>query len=204
MNGVFAEVIPTIRESNPGRTIFVGPGLWNRVSELANLRLPDDDESLIVTVHSYDPHAFTHQGASWGGPELEFYRGVQFPGPPKTPFVPRIRRAVPPNVQEWINAYNTRPGDANPCSPAKLQALVDAAKEWSDYYGRPVHLGEFGAFEAVDSKSRANYCHEFRTRAEQAGIGWALWDWRAGFRYWDPKENRPEPGMREAMFGHTQ
>lgn len=201
MNTVFADVIPVIRESNPDRTIFVGPGRWNQIGELANLRLPDNDENLIVTVHSYDPHVFTHQGASWGGPELEFYRGVQFPGPPMTPFVPRIRRAVPPKVQEWINAYNTKQGDANPCSPAKLQALIDTAREWSDYYGRPVHLGEFGAFEAVDAKSKANYCREFRTRAEGAGIGWALWDWRAGFRYWDSKDNHPEPGMREAMFG---
>lgn len=201
MNGVYAELIPLIRKTNAQRPIFVGPGRWNGVGELSNLRLPDDDENLIVTVHSYDPFQFTHQGASWGGPEQEFYRGVRFPGPPQEKFVPRIRRAVPPNIQEWINNYNTKAGDENPCSPARLQRIVDATKEWSDYYGRPAHMGEFGAFEACDAESRASYYREFRTRLEQADIGWAIWDWRAGFRYWNPEADRPEPGMHEALFG---
>ena len=28
-----------------------------------------------------------------------------------------------------------------------------------------------------------------------------IWDWKAGFRYWNEKANQPEPGMREALFG---
>ena len=32
-------------------------------------------------------------------------------------------------------------------------------------------------------------------------MGWAIWDWKAGFRYWDEKAGRPEPGMHEALFG---
>jgi endoglucanase len=31
-------------------------------------------------------------------------------------------------------------------------------------------------------------------------LGWAIWDWSAGFRYWDKAKNQPMPGMREALF----
>ena len=37
------------------------------------------------------------------------------------------------------------------------RAAVDQIKEWSDYYGRPVYLGEFGAYTTADPASRANY-----------------------------------------------
>ena len=84
---------------------------------------------------------------------------------------------------------------------AKARAAINKAKEWSDYYGRPMHVGEFGCFTTADPESRANFYRSFREAAEKAGIGWAIWDWKAGFRYWDEKAGRPAPGMREALFG---
>ena len=65
INPIFAETIRQIRRIDPKRTIFVGPGRWNSIGELPKLRLPDDDQNLIVTVHNYDPFYFTHQGADW-------------------------------------------------------------------------------------------------------------------------------------------
>ena len=40
-------------------------GLWNQIDRLAELELPENDRHLIVTVHFYEPFAFTHQGAGW-------------------------------------------------------------------------------------------------------------------------------------------
>ena len=42
---------------------------------------------------------------------------------------------------------------------------------------------------------------EVRFEPKAAGLGWAIWDWSAGFRYWDQKKGEPLPGMREALFG---
>jgi endoglucanase len=200
LNPIYAELIDTIRKTNPKRPIFVGPGLWNRVSELAALRLPDRDENLIVTIHCYDPHLFTHQGAPWAGGDLALLKGVMFPGPPMRTFGVANAKLSPETVQ-FITAYNNEPEATNPCGPATLKAVVDAAKEWSDYYGRPVHLGEFGVYEAADDNSRGNYCREFRKLLEEAGIGWCLWDWKAGFKYWNPETQSAKPNMHEALFG---
>jgi endoglucanase len=199
MNPIYAEAIRLIRQSNPKRTIFVGPGKWNQVSELAQLRLPDDD-NLIVTVHSYDPFYFTHQGATWAGPDVKPLAGIRYPGPPAQPLVLPAGVKLSPGVKDWLSRYNTLPAEQNPCGPRAFRGVVRLAKQWSDYYGRPVHVGEFGCYIKADAQSRARYLGDFRRALEEAGLGWALWDWKAGFRYWDPKANRPEPGLREALF----
>ncbi len=203
INPIFAEAIARIRKVDKDRTIFLGPGRWNSVDELNHLRLPDDDQNLIVSVHSYEPFLFTHQGATWSGPDTKV-TGIKFPGPPVT------RLVVDPSLQpsqwvfNWIERYNTEPAASNPCSKAAVQVPIDKAKEWSEYYGRPIHFGEFGCFTTADAASCANFYRAFREAAEKAGIGWALWDWKAAFRYWDEKSGKPEPGMREALFGNTR
>jgi len=64
-NDYFAGALAIIRKTNPARTVIVGPGHWNAISHLDQLKLPENDRHLIVTVHFYEPFPFTHQGASW-------------------------------------------------------------------------------------------------------------------------------------------
>jgi endoglucanase len=68
-NSFLPEALAVVRESNPRRTVIVGPGQWNSIGKLDQLVLPEADRHLVVTVHYYDPHAFTHQGAPWEGRE---------------------------------------------------------------------------------------------------------------------------------------
>ncbi len=204
VNPIFAETIHQIRRTDPNRTIILGPGRWNSIGELPKLSLPDSDLNLIATVHCYDPFQFTHQGADWTGDSPDRrVTGIVFPGPPATPLVPDHRLRLTPGFQGWLKAYNTHAESSNPSSRRVLEAAVAQVKEWSEYYGRPVYLGEFGAYTTADPASRARYYRAFRERLESVGIGWALWDWKAGFRYWNEKTNQPEPGMREALFGRS-
>jgi endoglucanase len=203
VNPIFAKTIALIRNTNPHRTIFIGPGRWNSISELSALQLPDADENLIVTVHNYDPFYFTHQGATWSGPDTKL-TGILFPGPPLRPLVPDPALKLSPSVVNWLKAYNTEPRASNPSSRRAFLGAIDQAREWSEYFGRPVHVGEFGCFTTADSASRAHYYQAFREAAEAARIGWAIWDWKAGFHYWNEKTGRPEPGMRQALFGNAQ
>jgi endoglucanase len=200
INPIFAEAIQAIRQIDPKRTIFAGPGRWNSIAELRSFRLPDGDDNLVVTVHNYDPFLFTHQGADWAGPDVKLI-GVVFPGPPSRPLEPDPKLELKSWVLNWVKAYNSEPTATNPSSPRAFAGALADAREWSNYYGRPIHVGEFGCFTTADPRSRANYYRAFRETAEAAQIGWALWDWRAGFRYWNEKAGRPETGMHEALFG---
>lgn len=199
MNPIYALVIAEIRRTNPRRTLFLEPGNWGAIAELKNLVLPPDD-NVIVSVHCYDPFLFTHQGASWTGNTTR-QTGIVFPGPPQQPLVPNPSHKLEPWIRHWIQNYNTLPTETNPSSPAAFEDKLSYARAWSEHYGRPVHVGEFGAFIKADDKSRTNFYSSFRRAAEAEKLGWCIWDWSAGFRYWNQKSNAPVPGMREALFG---
>ena len=74
-NALFAELLATVRQSNPTRIVVVGPTSWNSFHELPNLKLPADP-NLLVTFHYYDPFHFTHQGATWAGDEVKKLHGI--------------------------------------------------------------------------------------------------------------------------------
>ncbi|MGE0739815.1 MAG: glycoside hydrolase family 5 protein [Hyphomonadaceae bacterium] len=61
-----AEVVAVVRESNPTRLVVLGPGNWQNIDALARWR-PPSGANLAVSVHYYEPHAFTHQNAEWLG-----------------------------------------------------------------------------------------------------------------------------------------
>ena len=64
-NDIQNEAISVVRMFNPDRAILVAPIGWNRINQLARLDLPKNDRNLIASVHYYEPHGFTHQGAGW-------------------------------------------------------------------------------------------------------------------------------------------
>ena len=202
MNPIYARAIGEIRRSNPGRTIFVEPGNWGSIEELKNLVLPPD-ENVIVSVHCYDPFFFTHQGAGWTSGATPV-TGIVFPGPPAQPLVPEPELTLKNYQLDWINKYNTLPAERNPSGPVAFTGKLKYLRAWSDYYGRPVHLGEFGAYTKADGQSRANFYAAFRLAAQRQKIGWCIWDWSANFRYWDKPNDRPMPGMHEALFGRDE
>jgi endoglucanase len=69
-NGMLAETLALVRQTNPERNIVIGPGHWNGLGSLDALRLPEADRHIVVTFHYYTPMTFTHQGAAWASPQL--------------------------------------------------------------------------------------------------------------------------------------
>ena len=195
-NPIYAETIAAIRKIDPERIIFVSPGKWGDSRELDKLRLPDSDDRVVVTVHCYEPFYYTHQGADWV--KLSGLRGITYPGPPATPLILPETYQNDAGIRDFVKGYNTLPADRNPCSASQIRELLDLAREWSVHFGRPIHLGEFGSHNVSDQASRNRYSHDVRTLAEERKIPWSLWDWKAGFAYWDSKNNQPY--LRSALF----
>ncbi len=210
VNRYFPEAIRQVRVTNPDRTIFIGPGNYNGMAELtppsvsttsSGLVLPNDDLNLIVTVHCYDPYYFTHQGAEWAFDNTRTV-GVIFPGPPVTPIKPdsRINQSF---VLQWFRDYNTKSTSLNPSSAVAFRSSMRNLRAWADYYGRPVHLGEFGCYEKADRASRVEFHRQLREEMDARGLGWCMWDWKAGFHY--IRNGRPDPPeMRESIFPPIQ
>lgn len=75
-NTYLQEALTIIRQKNPERPVIIGPIGWNSIDKLDTLELPAADTNLIVTIHYYQPFRFTHQGATWVGPELAKTSGI--------------------------------------------------------------------------------------------------------------------------------
>lgn len=193
---VHAEAIAAIRKVDPQRILLADPPQWASVPGLDRFFLPDGDNRIIVTIHSYEPFQFTHQGAAWVG--YQDLRGVSYPGPPAKPVALPDSLKDNAGIAAWLEAYNTRKGTDNPCTVATINALLDDAVAWSAHFGRPIHAGEFGAVRDADPASRQRYIRDFRSAAERHKIPWAMWDWKAGFAYWDSESNKPL--LRDALF----
>lgn len=78
-NHYLADAIILIRETNPHRTLIIGPGNWNGIESLPTLVLPEDEKNIIVTVHFYHPMPFTHQGAYWAE-DFKDLNGIKWTG----------------------------------------------------------------------------------------------------------------------------
>lgn len=64
-NAMHREAYEILRESNPDRTLLIGPIYGNQIKYLKDLELPENDRNIIVPIHYYMPIQFTHQGAPW-------------------------------------------------------------------------------------------------------------------------------------------
>lgn len=197
LTAMHTAAIKGIRAIDPKRILVVNPPQWAAIGGLDRLFLPEQDDRIIVSVHSYEPFEFTHQQADWV--KLGGLRGISYPGPP--PSLVDLPESLKdhPGLAAWLDAYNTRPGPDNPCGPAAIGARLDEALAWSRRFGRPIHIGEFGVYQKAPPTSRARYLQDFRRAAESRHLPWAMWDWKAGFGYWDEITGRPL--LREALFG---
>lgn len=167
-NPMAQQALAIVRESNPTRDVIIGPGSFNNISELKNLELPEDDRNLIVTFHYYSPHDFTHQGASWSGPE----------------------------AQDWLGTTWT----GTDGEKADVTGALDKAIAWAVENKRPIYMGEFGAYSKADMPSRVAWTQFVTAQALKRRIGFAYWEFCAGFGVYDPKTDQWITPLRDALF----
>jgi len=102
-NQVLGQALAIVRKTNRTRNVIIGPGAWNNVERVDQLKLPKDDRHIIVTVHYYVPLRFTCQGAAWL-PQYAKLSGVTWGTPEDYAAIDKDFDAV----KEWAKA-NDRP-----------------------------------------------------------------------------------------------
>jgi endoglucanase len=151
-NDLLVEVLAEVRKTNPTRNVIIGPAFWNNISWLEKLKLPANDRHIITTVHYYEPHRFTHQGATWGDAEWRTLSGIR-----------------------WGSTADY----------AKIEKDFDVAQAWAKKRGRPVYLGEFGAYDKAPLEDRVKYTAAVARAAEKRGWAFGYWQFDSNFVVYD-------------------
>lgn len=165
-NQYVRDALQVIRESNPTRTVVVGPVSWNNTNALPDLDLPDDSH-LIVTVHFYEPFQFTHQGAGWVN-----------------------------GADAWLGTE----WNGTDAEKAFVTEILERAADWGSDRGRPIFIGEFGAYSAADMPSRARWTAHVAREAERLGMSWAYWEFMAGFGLYIPEQDAWREPLKDALL----
>lgn len=160
--------VNAIRAEAPNHTIVVGANDWNIIIRLVVMGVLEDP-NIIYTFHYYDPLLFSHQGATWGGPDVQI-TGVPFP----------YNSSTMPANSPSSSYYSSYPTDA---TYTKLLNDISVAKNFGSRYNVPVWCGEFGSYApyAPNDGSRCRYTGAIKGDLDKLIMPYAYWEWDEGF-----------------------
>ena len=174
-----------IRAAAPRNTIIATGPNYSSIYDLLALH-PLADGNVIYSFHFYDPHEFTHQGATWGLPWWKYTHGIPYP-----PDDSKMQELLPqvPTLQDrytlenyWLDHWDGR----------HIRMLIDEAAAWAHQYDVPLICNEFGVYKNnSDAVSRANWIHDVRTALEADNIGWTMWEYRGSFGLVNKQDGQP-------------
>lgn len=169
LNPFMHKMLAAIRESNPTRVVYVTSNRWSGFSTVPDVVLPDD-RNIALTIHNYEPMAFTHQRASWVGFK-ESLPPVKFPG------------EVPDVVGHTTETYNLELKPGTKLTVEEVRQKFELVEQWVAQHrpGLEVYVGEFGVYQAADPVSTRRWISTIVSECSKRGWGWAVWDYKGGF-----------------------
>jgi endoglucanase len=168
--GVQAKLATAIREGALQHTIIAAGANYSDVEDLLALS-PLHDPNVIYNFHFYDPHTFTHQGATWGVNYWHFESKLVYPANMETS--EKVAAAEPDAVNRLaVLRYGLDHWDA-----FRIGMEIGQTAKWAKHWNVPLTCNEFGVYRKdSDPQDRARWLHDVRTTLEHDGIGWNMWD----------------------------
>ncbi|HTZ48357.1 MAG TPA: cellulase family glycosylhydrolase [Verrucomicrobiae bacterium] len=193
--GVQSRLVRAIREGAPNHTIIVAGANWSAISELLFLE-PLRDPNIIYNFHFYEPHIFTHQGATWSTNFQHYLTKVPYPSTPDN-----VQSAVT-EAPDAVNQLQIVQYGLDRWNPERVNAEIAMAAAWGNRWNVPVTCNEFGVYRAAAApEDRLAWIRDVRAALEKNGIGWTMWDYAGGFSVVVTKDGArvPDEGALTAL-----
>lgn len=174
-SGIQARVAAEIRKVAPHNTIIATGPNYSDIADLMTLQ-PLVDGNVIYNFHFYDPHTFTHQGATWGSPWWSYLSHVPYPVD-ESNMTELLKEEPDAEGRYQLELYWLDHWDSK-----RIRRLIDEAAAWGQANNVPLLCNEFGVFrDKSDPVSRNAWIRDVRIALEADKIGWAMWDYRYNF-----------------------
>src|SRR2546423_3370251 len=173
--GVQSRLAMAIREGAPLHTIIVAGANWSADNELLFME-PLHDANVIYNFHFYDPHIFTHQGATWTTNFNHYLAELPYPSTPEN--VGTAANLIP----DAVNRLAAIRYGLDRWNRERIDAEFYQVAAWGKRWGVPLTCNEFGVDrKASNPQARAAWISDVRSSLEKRGIGWTMWDYGGGF-----------------------
>lgn len=169
--GIATNIIAKIREVDPDVWIVFETGIWNSPQSYRDLT-PLADKRVIYSVHTYDPHSFTHQGV---GTTLDT---------PLTEIAARTNITYPGEISGEL------------WDKARMAKGFRRVREFQLKHGVPIYVGEFSVVRWAPGDSATAWLKDTLDLFQEYGWSWTY----HAFREWhgwsvEHDEEFWKPGM---------
>lgn len=170
-------IIGDIFSSAPRHTCIATGDDWGNITGLLRLHpKPDLPLNIVYSFHFYEPHVFTHQGASWGWPPWVHIKSLPYPSTPAIA-EPIASAITHDQARAAVTNYGREQWNAE-----RIRSRIEAAASWARANSVPLYCGEFGVYRQFSPPaSRLAWLNDVRRALEDHDIGWAMWDYAGGF-----------------------
>ncbi|GAB4376829.1 MAG: glycoside hydrolase family 5 protein [Elainellaceae cyanobacterium] len=196
-----AKLLAEMRRGAPEHTLIASANMrvgetWSDIEGLKALA-PIADTNIVYNFHFYKPMSFTHQGAEWGEQAWQHLHNVPYPS--NEAIVASVLPTIADETaRQWLQHYGEEQWNAE-----KIAAWIAQAGTWGRSHQVRVTCNEFGVYRKVaDPESRSAWIRDVRTSLEANQIGWAMWEYDAGFGLVQQTDavRTPRPEIVNALF----
>lgn len=169
------KVVAAIRKGAPNHSILATGARWSNLDTLLELE-PLDDGNIIYNFHFYEPHIFTHQGASWSSDWVKPLRAIPYPSTPEA-----VAGLIDQYSDEVIRRNIKRYGEQR-WNAEKIEGRMKEASKWARKHGVKIICDEWGAYKRYcPPEYRVAWLRDVREACEKFCIGWCMWTFDGSF-----------------------
>lgn len=189
-NTLIGDSYTAMRKLEPNRPLIFGSNMWQNPGTFPELKVPENDKNIILSMHTYAPLLFTHYKAYWL-PTRNYTGASRYPGiaMDEQDMEAYKKIATPEGLKlaQEQNKYFDRTALV-----AELQPAIDKAKALS----LQLYCGEFGCLPSVPKQDRLNYYSDIVSIFDEFEIAYTHWDYKGDFGIVDWNRNTYTTGKQ--------